>query len=147
MSDYIHKSHNVTVLIYHLVFPAKYRRAVFDEAVDKAMKEVCIEIEKRFQIKFLEIGTDNDHVHFLVQSVPTYSVTKIVSTIKSITAREIFRKCPEVKKELWGGEFWTDGYYASTVGKHGSEDTIASYVKRQGNDYRKLHEDRQLVLF
>ena len=147
MSDYIDKSHNVTVLIYHLVFPAKYRRAVFDEAVDKAMKEVCIEIEKRFQIKFLEIGTDNDHVHFLVQSVPTYSVTKIVSTIKSLTAREIFRKYPEVKKQLWGGEFWTDGYYASSVGKHGNEDTIASYVMRQGNDYRKLHEDRQLVLF
>ena len=101
----------------------------------------------RALLPFLEIGTDNDHVHLLVQSVPTYSVTKIVSTIKSLTAREIFRKCPEVKKQLWGGEFWTDGYYASSVGKHGNEDTIASYVMRQGNDYRKLHEDRQLVLF
>jgi len=147
VSDYIHKSHNVSVLIYHLVFPAKYRRAVFDRKADKLLKDVCMEIEKRYQMKFLEIGTDKDHVHFLVQTVPTYSVTKVVTTIKSITAREIFRKYPEVKKQLWGGEFWTDGYYAGTVGKHGNENTITNYVKRQGIDYQMLHEDRQLTLF
>ncbi len=100
--------------------------------VDEVMKDVCMEIEKRYQVKFLEIGTDKDHVHFLVQSVPTYSVTKMVSVIKSITAREIFKRCPQVKKQLWGGEFWTDGYFASTVGKHGNENTIANYVKQQG---------------
>ena len=86
MSEYIHKSHNVTVLIYHLVFPAKYRRAVFDGDVDSVLKDVCLEIEKRYQVKFLEIGTDKDHVHFLVQSIPTYSVTKVVTIIKSLTA-------------------------------------------------------------
>ena len=147
MSEYIHKSHNVSVLIYHLVFPAKYRRAVFDAGVDETVKDVCMEIERRYQVKFLEIGIDKDHVHFLVQSVPTYSVTKIVTTIKSITAREVFRRCPEVKTQLWGGEFWTDGYYASTVGKHGNEQTIKNYVKQQGYDYHQLHEDRQLKLF
>ncbi|MGQ0527299.1 MAG: transposase, partial [Alphaproteobacteria bacterium] len=63
MSGYIHKRHNVTVLLYHFVFPAKYRRAVFDEGVDKALRDVCLEIEKRYQVKFLEIGTDKDHVH------------------------------------------------------------------------------------
>ncbi len=89
MSEYIHKSHNVTVLLYHLVFPAKYRRVVFDEHVDEVLRDACLEIEKRYQIKFLEIGTDKDHVHFLVQSVPTYSVTKIVTLIKSITARQV----------------------------------------------------------
>ena len=121
MSEYIHKSHNVTVLMYHLVFPAEYRRAVIDGEVDGVLKETCIEIEKRYQVKFLEIGTDRDHVHFLVQSVPMYSVTKLVRMIKSITAQEVFRRCPKVKKQLWGGEFWTDGYFASTVGKHGDE--------------------------
>ena len=147
MSEYIHKSHNVTVLIYHLVFPAKYRRVVVDEEVEKVLREVCQEIEKRYQIKFLEIGADKDHVHFLVQSVPTYSVTKIVRTVKSLTAREIFKRCPQVKKQLWGGEFWTDGYFASSVGKHGNEETLLRYVKRQGNgEYRKIHEDRQLML-
>lgn len=133
--------------MYHLVFPAKYRRVVFDEEVDKVLKEICLDIEERYQIKFLEIGTDKDHVHFLVQSVPTYNVTKIVTMIKSFTAREIFRRCPQVKKKLWGGEFWTDGYFASTVGKHGDEGQIANYVKNQGKEYTKLHDDRQLRLF
>ena len=147
MSRYIHKSHNVTVLLYHLVFPAKYRRAVIDAAVDQTLREVCLEIEARYQLKFLEIGTDKNHVHFLVQSVPTYSVSKLVTIIKSLTAREIFRRCPEVKERLWGGEFWTDGYFASTVGRHGNEKVIAAYVKRQGSGYRKLHEERQFALF
>ncbi len=80
----------------------------------------------------MEIGTDKDHVHFLVQSVPAYSVTKLVTLIKSITAREVFRLCPHVKKQLWGREFWTDGYFVSTVGRHGDEDTIRNYVKKQG---------------
>ena len=147
MSEYIHKSHNVRVLMYHLVFPAKYRRAVIDAEVDEVLKGTCIEIEKRYQVKFLEIGTDRDHVHFLVQSVPMYSVTKLVGMIKSITAREVFRRCPKVKKQLWGGEFWTDGYFASTVGKHGDEQMIGQYVKKQGKAYQQLHRDNQLTLF
>jgi putative transposase len=129
------------------VLPAKYRRVVFDDHVDDVLKEVCLDIEKRYQIKFVEIGTDEDHVHFLVQSVPTYNVTKIVTIIKSLTAREVFKRCPQVKKKLWGGEFWTDGYYVSTVGKHGNENTISDYVKEQGRKYQKLYEDRQLSLF
>ncbi len=147
MSEYIHKSHNVTVLMYHLVFPAKYRRAVIDDQVDSEIKTVCLEIENRYQVKFLEIGTDKDHVHFLVQSVPTYSVTKLVTLIKSLTAREIFHRCPYVKKMLWGGEFWSDGYFASTVGKHEDEAMIGDYVKGQGGTYQKLHSDYQLALF
>lgn len=146
MSEYIHKSHNVSVLLYHLVFPAKYRRVVFDSAVDTVLKDVCIEISNCYQINFVEIGTDKDHVHFLVQSVPTYSVTKIVTMIKSLTAREIFKRCPHVKKQLWGGEFWTDGYFASTVGKHGDEAQIARYVKNQGKEYQVLHKGKQLEL-
>jgi len=133
--------------MYHLVFPAKYRRAVIDDYVDSELKEVCLEIENCFQVKFLEIGTDKDHVHFLVQSVSTYSVTKLVTLIKSLTAREIFRRCPHVKKMLWGGEFWSDGYFASTVGKHGDEAMISNYVKGQGGTYQKLHSDHQLALF
>ena len=146
MGEYIHKSHNVTVLLYHLVFPAKYRRAVIDETVEEVLKQVCLEIGKRYQINILEIGTDEDHVHFLVQSVPTYSVTKIVRVIKSITAREIFKRCPQVKEQLWGGEFWSDGYFASTVGKHGDEKMIGDYVMKQSKKYKILHRDKQLPL-
>jgi REP element-mobilizing transposase RayT len=147
MSEYIHKSHNVTVLLYHLVLPAKYRRVVFSENMDIALKDICLEIAKRYQIHFLEIGTDKDHVHFLIQSVPTYTVTKLVTTIKSITARELFRQHAELRKQMWSGELWTDGYFASTVGEHGNEATIGKYVRNQGEQYHQLHRDNQLTLF
>ena len=146
MSEYIHKSHSVSVLLYHYVCPAKYRRVVFDEEVDEILKEVCEEIEKRYEIKFLEIGTDRDHVHFLLQSIPRYSRSEIIKKIKSITAREIFAQCPQVKKKLWGGEFWSDGYYVSTVGSHGNEDTVGKYVKNQGKaeDYKELYKSQEI---
>ena len=150
MSEYIHKSHNVSVLIYHLVCPAKYRRVVFSKEVDTVLKEVCLEIAKRYEIAFLEIGTDKNHVHFLLQSVPSYSPTKVATIVKSITAREIFKRVPTVKKQLWGGEFWSKGNFISTVGRHGSEEVIRQYVKNQGTekDYKRLHsQEVQLELF
>ena len=148
MSRLIRKSHNVSILLYHFVCPAKYRRAVIDEKVDQVLKEVCLDIADRYQIEFLEIGTDKDHVHFLVQSVPTYSPTKIITMIKSLTAREVFARVPSVKKRLWGGEFWTDGYYVGTVGQHATEEVIKEYVKNQGQEeqYVQLHAE-QLKLF
>ena len=148
-SEYIDKSHNVSVLLYHFVLPTKYRRVVFSDAVDNSLKEVCLEISKRYQVYFLEIGTDKNHVHFLLQSVPTYSPTKIVTIIKSLTAIEIFKKHPEVQKELWGGEFWSDGYFVNTVSKFGDEETISKYVKEQGieKEYKVLHKAKQLTLF
>ena len=141
MSQLIRKSHNVSVLLYHIVCPAKYRRVVFTDEVDQVLKTVCLEIASRYEIVFIEIGTDRDHVHFLVQSVPSYSPTKVVRIIKSLTAREIFARVPSVKQNLWGGQFWTDGYYVSTVGQQGSEDTIRQYVRQQGNEpaYQQLH--------
>ena len=139
MSESIHKSHIVSNLMYHFVFPAKYRRVVIDEKVDKVIKETCEEISKRYEISFLEIGTDKDHVHFLIQSVPKYSPTQIVRIIKSITAKEVFARCPDVKKKLWGGEFWSDGFYVATVSEHGNEEVIANYVKNQGDEYNKIY--------
>ena len=141
-SRYIHQRHNASVLMYHLVCSAKYRRVVMGEQVDQVLKEVCMEIEKRWEIVFLEIGLDRDHAHFLVQSVPAYSVTKIVRTIKSLVAREVLDQVPEVKKKLWGGEFWGKGYFVNTVGQHGSEKVIAAYVVNQGNgnNYEQLHK-------
>jgi putative transposase len=125
MSIYVHESHNVTVLVYHLVFPTKYRRLVIDDTVDNLINEICIEIGKRYEIHFVEMGTDKDHIHFLVQSVPMFTVTRIVTLIKSITAHLVFSKMPELKRELWGSSLWTSGYYAATVGKYGNEAVIA----------------------
>ena len=103
-AQFIHKEHNVSVLMYHFVC---YRKVVFDnEMVNKILKDTCIEISKRFEIHFLEIGTDL----FLIQSIPIKSSTQIITVIKNIT----FKLCPEVKKQLWGGEFWSKGFYVDT---------------------------------
>ena len=141
MSEYIYGSHNVSNIVYHLVCPTKYRRVVIDDVVDKALKQICLGIELRYDIHFLEIGADNDHVHFLFQSTPKYSPTKLVTLIKSITARQIFAQFPDVKIKLWGGEFWTDGYFVATVGKNTNEEAIAAYVKNQGKykEYKQLY--------
>lgn len=152
MSEHIHESHNVTALLYHLVCPTKYRRAVITDEVDEVLRGVCFDISNRCEITFLEIGADHDHVHFLVQSVPSYSPTRLVTIIKSLTAREVFRRVPSVKAQLWGGAFWSSGYYANTyantVGRHGSEATIRDYIAGQGrqSEYRQMHT-QQLDLF
>ena len=139
MSDHILKSHNKTVLLYHLVFPAKYRRKVFNKNIEKTLVKTCIEISQRFEINFLEIGNDEDHVHFLIQGIPKMPVSRIVQIVKSITAREIFSRHKEIKKMLWGGNLWTSGFYANTVGQYGNEEIIKEYVKNQGKTYKRVH--------
>ena len=146
MSEHITKRHNKSLLLYHIVCPAKYRRIIFSEGVELSIKSVCKGIEERFEIHFVEIGADEDHVHFLVQSVPMMSPQRVVQTLKSITAREIFRHHPEVKEKLWGGEFWTDGYYVNTVGQYANEKVIKEYVQKQGKEYKQIHRG-QLKLF
>ena len=146
MSEHITKSHNKTLLLYHIVCPVKYRRDVIDEEVEKSLKEICVGIKERFEINFLEIGADDNHVHFLIQSVPTQTVKRIVQIIKSITAREIFKRHKKVKEKLWGGHFWTSGYYANTVGQYANEEVIKRYIEGQGGRYRKIYQG-QLELF
>ena len=146
MSEEVIKSHNRTVLLYHAVCPAKYRRKVFSEEVEKTLKEVCLEIGEKYEIRFVEIGLDEDHVHFLIQSVPAMMPKSIVQIIKSITAREIFKRHKEVKQMLWGGQFWTSGYYLNTVGRYGNENVIKEYVAKQGRNYRQIYRG-QLELF
>ena len=142
MDEHIYKRHNKTMLLYHLVFPVKYRRNVINGQISEYIKEVCLDIGERYEIQFIEVGTDEDHVHFLIQSVPTMAISKIVQIIKSITAREVFRNHPEVKKELWGGNFWTSGFYANTVGQYGNKEVIKKYVENQGQNYKSLHSEQ-----
>ena len=139
MSEHIHKSHNKTVLLYHMVFPSKYRRKIFSKEVEKTLVKTCMEISERYEINFIEIGNDEDHIHFLIQGIPTMAVSRIVQIVKSLTARELFSKHPEIKKKLWGGNLWTRGFYANTVGQYGSEAMIKEYVKNQGKQYTKVH--------
>jgi putative transposase len=148
MDEHMIKRHNKTLLLYHLVFPIKYRRDVITKEVGESLKDVCIEISERYEINFVEIGYESDHVHFLVQSVPSMSVSEIIMKLKSITAKQLFQRHPEVKVKLWGGNFWTSGYYANTVGMYGDKEVIRKYIENQGKeiDYKKVHEG-QLTLF
>jgi len=146
VSEHVFRRHNKTLLLYHIVCPAKYRRKVFTEAVERTLTDVCMGIAERYEMHFVEIGTDEDHVHFLVQSVPMMSPSTIAQITKSITAKEIFLRHPEVKEVLWGGKFWTSGFYANTVGRYGNEKAIRDYVKRQGLSYHQIHRG-QLMLF
>jgi REP element-mobilizing transposase RayT len=129
MSEHIIKRHNKTVLLYHLVFPLKYRKKVITKEIGESLKEICFEISERYEVHFIKIGYEPDHVHFLVQSVPSICVSEIVRILKSISAKQLFQRHPEIKAKLWGGNFWTSGYYANTVGQYGNEEVIRKYTK------------------
>ena len=147
MVDHIFSSHNKTLLIFHLVCPVKFRRDIFTAGNEPTFKSICLELAPRYDYTFLEIGIDEYHVHFLIQTVPNILISAMVQTIKSITAIEMFKRHPEVKRFLWGGEFWTDGYYLNTVGRYGNRKMIENYVKKQGiKGYRQLHH-QTLSLF
>jgi putative transposase len=151
-SQYIHKSHNVSVLLYHLVCPTKYRRAVLEGRADQTLRDICLEIARRYEITFLEIGVDADHAHFLIQSVPVLSPSRLAQIIKSLTAREMLSRLPDLKQSLWGAAFWSSGYFINTVGHHGqgNQSAIRCYIQRQGkekeSEYQVLHE-QPLSLF
>ena len=122
---------------YHLVFPVKYRRALLEPHISRAVLDIAKDIEDRYDITFEKIGTDGDHIHLLCSFHPKYSGSQIVGRFKSITARELFRRFPELRKKLWGGEFWSDGYYLNTVSERGNWKTVERYVANQGKSREK----------
>lgn len=117
---------------YHIVFPIKYRRAVLGSDIASAVLEIAKEIEQRFEIEFEKIGTDGDHIHILASFHPKYSGSEVVGMFKSITGRELFKRFPALRRELWGGELWSDGYYLATVSERGNWKTVEQYVANQG---------------
>ena len=117
---------------YHIVFPVKYRKVLLTESISDCIKEVSRGIQERYGCEIEQVGTDGDHIHLLVSFHPKYSIGQFVRLYKSITAKQIFLKFPEVKKDLWGGEFWTDGYYVSTVSERAGWHVVQQYVKKQG---------------
>ncbi|HIP49209.1 MAG TPA: IS200/IS605 family transposase [Lutibacter sp.] len=152
-TEHILKSHNKSLLMYQLVCPIKYRRKVLTKEVETSLKNICTGLEKRYEVSFIEIGADNDYVYFLIQSVPNYSPAKLANLIKGVTAREIFKRHPNIKKEiLWGGNFWTAGYYINTVGKFANEEMMKNYIKNQRtvqqSNYKRIHFNKnQASLF
>ena len=134
---------------YHIVFPVKYRKALLRPEVEAALVRIGRDIEDRYEIIIEQMGADLNHVHLLCCAHPKMSPGTIVRIYKSITARELFKAFPDLKKELWGGEFWTDGYYVATVGERNNWATVAKYVKNQGSDPERvqLRQFKQLSLF
>jgi len=136
--------HNAYQIHYHFVTPVKYRKAIFGSPDrEQTLYQICKEIEERYSINFEQIGIDQNHIHYLVSAAPKYSPTQIIRTIKSITARELFKQHPNIKKALWGGELWTDGFFVATVGEGGNRDIIQKYIAQQG----QRGDSHQLKLF
>jgi REP element-mobilizing transposase RayT len=139
-------SHNVYQIHYHFVTPIKYRKGVFEKPErEQALRSIIKGFEERFEIWIEQVGVDRNHAHWLVCAAPKYAPSEIIRTIKSVTARELFRACPDLKKEMWGGELWSDGFFVATVGEGGSRNVILDYVERQGKKARR--NAGQLKLF
>lgn len=132
----VHQSH------YHIVFPVKYRKALLRDPIVQAIKEIGEEISERYELTIEGLGCDLNHIHLLCSFHPKYAGGQVVRLFKSISARELFKRFPELKKELWGGEFWSDGYYLGTIGERGNLKVLEGYVQRQG----QKPEDIQLRL-
>ena len=138
-------SHAVYDTRYHLVWAPKYRKWILRDDIRDFVEQCFREIaaSNEYEIDVMEIA--EDHVHIFLGFPPRYSISEVVQRLKGISAREIFRKYPEVKQQLWGGEFWEDGYFVRTVGDKVTKDVIRKYIK-----YHKKHEkspQQQLKLF
>jgi putative transposase len=137
-------SHAVYDTKYHLVWAPKYRKWILRDDIRDRVKELFEEISKNhdFEIDTLEVA--KDHVHIFLSFPPRYSISRVVGILKSISGSVIFQEHSEVKKELWGGEFWEGGYFARTVGDKVTEEVIRKYIK-----YHREQEKspKQLKLF
>jgi putative transposase len=135
--------HNVYNTHYHIVFPVKYRKALLTDEIPLAIVDIAQEISLRYDIEFEKIGTDGNHIHLLVSFPPKYGGSDVVRIFKSITAKQLFHKFPALRKELWGGEFWADGFYLATVSERGNWKVVKKYVANQG---KTMGEDQLRLL-
>ena len=136
--------HNAYTTHYHIVFPVKYRKALLVDDVPLAINRIAQEIGERYDIEFEQLGYDKNHIHILASFPPKYSGSAVVRIFKSITAKQLFKQFPALRKDLWGGEFWSDGFYLATVGERGNWAVVEKYVASQGKTKDEL---RQLPLF
>ena len=142
-SDIWYWYHNVSECYYHIQLTVKYRKALFHPKTEQIFKETLRDFKERYAIEVQSVGFDRNHIHILCKFLPKYSGGQVIRLIKSITGRELFKQAPELKKALWGGEFWTDGYYIGTVSGRGDKRIIENYIKKQGRE----EDIKQLKLF
>ena len=135
--------HNISECYYHIQLTIKYRKPLFDAQTEGVIIESMKGFKERYAIEVQTVGFDRNHVHYLCRFLPKYSGGQVIRLIKSITSRNVFQLVPEIKKELWGGEFWTDGYYISTISGRGDKKVIEKYIEKQG----RKEDVKQLRLF
>ena len=123
-------SHTVYRIAYHFCWIPKYRKMVLKQGVAEALRAVHQEIAMHYDFKILEQEIMPDHIHLLVSAPPRYSPSRIVQVMKSISARELFKKFPDLRKQYWGGRLWTESYFVETVGSK-RLDTVKKYIKEQ----------------
>ena len=138
-----HWYHNVSECYYHIQITLKYRKSLLNNGMEKVILDAMKGFKERYAIEINEVGFDRNHIHLLCRFLPKYSGGQVIKIIKSITAKQVFLEIPESKKELWGGEFWTDGYYISTISGKGSKKVIENYIRNQGRE----SDVQQLKLF
>jgi putative transposase len=139
MYELHHACHKVYSIKYHMMFCIKYRKSLFqDDKIIEYFKEILRKIGERYYFTFETIGIDENHIHLLVQSAPRYAPSRVAQIIKSISAIELFKKFPELKEDLWGGEFWNDGGYIGTIGEGVNADIIRKYIQQQGRTTAQL---------
>jgi putative transposase len=129
-----HWYHNVSECYYHIQITVKYRKALLNKKIEAVIVESMKGFNERYAIEIYTVGFDKNHVHLMLKCLPKYSGGQVIRLIKSISSQMVFREVPGVKKELWGGEFWTDGYYIGTVSGRGSRKVIENYIKNQGRE-------------
>jgi putative transposase len=141
-------THHVYRLMYHFVWIPKYRHKVFHEPYREVLKGIIEKIGYDYNIDIVELEIPEDHLHMVVRGVPKTSPSNVMQIIKSISAREFFRRYPEIKKRcFWDGKLWTKSYFVETIG-NANEEVIRDYVRGQLTEYEKKESRlRQLDLF
>ena len=129
----IYKSnHKVYELKYHFVLIIKYRKNLFKSELEIYLKNIFEQICQKYDFVLETMGFDKNHVHLMIQTLPKSSPSKVFQILKSISARKVFKKFPKIKLSLWGGNFWSAGGYAGSIGEGKNADIIRNYIKKQG---------------
>jgi putative transposase len=127
---------------YHLVWSPKYRKGLLTGELAKRVEALFREIGEAYEITIEEMEVSVDHVHIFCSFPPRYAISQVVGRLKSLSARAVFNEFPWVKRRLWGGELWEDGYFARTVGDKVTAEVIRQYIRRH-----KAEAEPQLKLF
>lgn len=122
--------HSIYNLKFHCVACVKYRRKVLSAEVTARLKEINLSVTKEFGVTIIEQETDQDHLHILFSAKPTTQVSKLLNSLRSVSARALFREFPEIKEKLWGGSFWSPSYFLATTGQV-TLDVLKRYVENQ----------------